>query len=57
MLQDCYKVYQSLEKLPQLVNALQKHESRYSTLLNEVFITTIVVLQGNTLFQHRLYAV
>ncbi|XP_074662537.1 DNA mismatch repair protein Msh2-like [Tubulanus polymorphus] len=36
-LQDCYKVYQALEKMPHLLEALEKNESQHKPLLMAVF--------------------
>ncbi|CAL1538378.1 unnamed protein product [Lymnaea stagnalis] len=40
-LQDCYKVYQALEKLPNLLEILEKHEGEYKGLLVELFSNPI----------------
>ncbi|XP_033740541.1 DNA mismatch repair protein Msh2-like [Pecten maximus] len=36
-LQDCYRVYQALDKMPYLLEVLEKHEGEHQTLLMELF--------------------
>ncbi|XP_067950413.1 DNA mismatch repair protein Msh2-like [Watersipora subatra] len=36
-LQDCYKVYQGLTKLPRLDTALEQHDSRHTALVKAIF--------------------
>ncbi|XP_013387202.1 DNA mismatch repair protein Msh2 [Lingula anatina] len=36
-LQDCYRVYQALEKMPYLLEALEKHQGKHTPLLMELF--------------------
>lgn len=36
-LQDCYRVYQAIDKMPYLLEVLEKHEGEYQSLLMELF--------------------
>ncbi|XP_060078247.1 DNA mismatch repair protein Msh2-like [Ylistrum balloti] len=36
-LQDCYRVYQALDKMPYLLEVLEKHEGEHQSLLMELF--------------------
>ena len=48
-LQDCYRVYQALDRLPHLVEALEKHSGKHTALLMQVFTNPIKVsVQGNS---------
>ncbi|BFZ23354.1 hypothetical protein BsWGS_26393 [Bradybaena similaris] len=40
-LQDCYKVYQALDKMPHLLETLEKHEGQHRALLMELFSNPI----------------
>lgn len=41
--QDCYKVYQALDKMPHLLETLEKHEGQHRALLMELFSNPIKV--------------
>ncbi|KAK3090565.1 hypothetical protein FSP39_012731 [Pinctada imbricata] len=36
-LEDCYRVYQAIDKMPYLLETLEKHQGQYSSLLLELF--------------------
>ncbi|CAG5124986.1 unnamed protein product [Candidula unifasciata] len=40
-LQDCYKVYQALDKMPHLLESLEKHQGQHSALLKELFCNPV----------------
>lgn len=42
-LQDCYRVYQGLDKIPHLTESLEKHEGSKRTLLVQTFSNPIKV--------------
>ena len=42
-LQDCYRVYQAVDKLPHLLETIEKHEGKRRILLMEVFTNPLKV--------------
>ena len=42
-LQDCYKIYQALQRLPMMVEACERHSGEHSHLLMQVFTNPIKV--------------
>lgn len=56
-LQDCYRVYQAVEKLPYILETLEKNESSYQKLLMDVFTNPIKVLTVNVVYFHMCLCV
>lgn len=46
-LQDCYRVYQALEKVPSLIEMLEKHSGPHKPSVASVFITPLTVRREN----------
>jgi DNA mismatch repair protein MSH2 len=47
-LQDCVKVYQALQRLPNMVSVLKSHESSHDTIVKEVLMSPLSELQAET---------
>jgi DNA mismatch repair protein MSH2 len=47
-LQDCVKVYQALQRLPNMVSVLKSHESSHDTIVKEVLMSPLAELQAET---------
>ena len=43
LLQDCYRVYQAIDRMPYLVEALEGYTGQHSSLIMEVFSNPIKV--------------
>lgn len=50
-LQDCFRVYQAIEKIPQLVELLEKHDGIHRATISEVFVKPLQVNSLLKLFQ------
>lgn len=42
-LQDCYRVYQAIDFMPEIIDALNRYDGNHSSLLKELFVKPLQV--------------